>query len=91
MPERSPMSDEEAVLAVNEAFYRAFATHDVAAMDALWSKRDARGLHSSRLERPARARGMVMESWTAILTAPGVAADPLGGAARVRVSARAPT
>ena len=33
------MSDQEAVLAANEAFYRAFAERDLPAMAALWSQR----------------------------------------------------
>lgn len=32
------MSDEEAVLAANRAFYRAFVECDFAAMDALWAR-----------------------------------------------------
>ena len=37
MPDQD-MSDEEAVLAANEEFYRAFAARDLAAMDALWAQ-----------------------------------------------------
>ena len=64
------MSDEEAVLAANEEFYRAFADRDLAAMEALWSS-----------EAPVACvhpgwdaligREAVMESWTAILGGPG--------------------
>ena len=69
MPERA-MSDEEAVLAVNEAFYRAFANHDVAAMDALWSRETPVAcIHPGW--NALVGREAVMESWTAILTAPG--------------------
>jgi ketosteroid isomerase-like protein len=32
------MSDDDAVLAANRAFYRAFATRDLAAMEALWAE-----------------------------------------------------
>ena len=64
------MSDEAAVLAVNEAFYRAFATHDVAAMDALWSKETPVAcIHPGW--NALHGREAVLESWTAILTAPG--------------------
>ena len=69
MPEQA-MSDEDAVLAVNEAFYRAFATHDVAAMDALWSRETPVAcIHPGW--NALHGREAVMESWTAILTAPG--------------------
>ena len=69
MPERA-ISDEEAVLAVNEAFYRAFANHDVAAMDALWSRETPVAcIHPGW--NALVGREAVMESWTAILTAPG--------------------
>ena len=33
------MSDEDAVLAANLEFYRAFATRDFSAMEALWARR----------------------------------------------------
>ena len=69
MPEQA-ISDEEAVLAVNEAFYRAFATHDVAAMDALWSSETPVAcIHPGW--NALHGREAVLESWTAILTAPG--------------------
>ena len=69
MPEQA-ISDEAAVLAVNEAFYRAFATHDVAAMDALWSKETPVAcIHPGW--NALHGREAVLESWTAILTAPG--------------------
>ena len=69
MPEQA-ISDEAAVLAVNEAFYRAFATHDVAAMDAVWSKETPVAcIHPGW--NALHGREAVLESWTAILTAPG--------------------
>ena len=69
MPEQA-ISDEEAVLAVNEAFYRAFADHDVAAMDALWSRETPVAcIHPGW--NALVGREAVLESWTAILTAPG--------------------
>ena len=33
------MTDQDAVLAANLEFYRAFAARDLAAMDALWARR----------------------------------------------------
>ena len=69
MPDDAP-TDEDAVLAVNEAFYRAFANHDVAAMDALWSRETPVAcIHPGW--NALVGREPVMESWTAILTAPG--------------------
>ena len=63
------MSEENAVLAANEAFYRAFAHRDVREMDKIWA-----------LETPVACihpgwgaligRGPVMQSWAAILNAP---------------------
>ena len=64
------MSDEDAVLAANEAFYRAFTTHDVAAMDALWSRETPVACIHPGWDALV-GREAVMESWTAILTAPG--------------------
>ena len=61
------MAERDAVLFANEAFYRAFADGDVAAMDALWS-----------LEAPVSCihpgwgaiqdREEIMASWSAILS-----------------------
>jgi len=69
MPEQGT-SDEEAVLAANEAFYRAFASRDFAAMDAVWaSETPVACIHpgwDALLGREA-----VMESWAAILGSPG--------------------
>ena len=55
MPEQA-MSEEDAVLAANQEFYRAFAARDLAAMDALWATEAGR-LHPSGLGRAGRARG----------------------------------
>ena len=84
------MSDSDAVLAANQAFYRAFAAGDVAAMDALWARRAA-----VSCTHPGwavlRGRDAVMESWRVILESPGrpqircrdAAADVIGEAAFV--------
>lgn len=61
------MNDEDAVLALNQAFYRAFASLDYAAMDALW----ARSLPVACLHPGwtlLLGREPVMESWRALLT-----------------------
>lgn len=63
------MTDNDAVLALNQAFYRAFAERDIAVMDRLW----ASGLPVSCIHPGWAAlfgRGPVMESWTALLSAP---------------------
>ncbi|MCP5374041.1 MAG: nuclear transport factor 2 family protein [Hyphomicrobiales bacterium] len=60
------MSDLSAVLAANDAFYRAFATGDFAAMDALWARHSPVAcLHPGW--GPIAGRAQVMETWRAIL------------------------
>ena len=63
------MSDREAVLAANSAFYRAFAARDIAAMDALWARRAPTAcIHPGW---PALdGRDAVLESWRGILSNP---------------------
>ena len=64
------MSDEDAVLAANEAFYRAFTARDFAAMDALWAaEAPVACIHPGWDALVGRAA--VMESWAAILGGPG--------------------
>ena len=63
------MTDQDAVLAANLEFYRAFATRDLAGMDAIWARR-----------RPVACvhpgwtvltdRDEVMHSWAGILSNP---------------------
>ena len=63
------MSDEQAVLAANEAFYRAFATRNVAAMEAVWAKHAAVAcIHPGW--GPLVERDKVIESWAEILGGP---------------------
>lgn len=63
------MSDEAAVLFVNEAFYAAFAARDVQAMEALWATlAPVTCIHPGW--RPLVGREPVMESWRAIMTHP---------------------
>jgi hypothetical protein len=63
------MTDSDAVLAANLEFYRAFTTHDLKAMDALWARKaPVACLHPGW---PALAdRTAVMESWHSILSSP---------------------
>ena len=69
MPEQGT-SDEEAVLAANEAFYRAFATRDFAAMDAVWASHTPVACIHPGWDALV-GRDMVMESWAAILGGAG--------------------
>jgi ketosteroid isomerase-like protein len=64
-----PVSDSDAVLAANLAFYRAFAARDIAAMEALWARRaPVACIHPGW---PALAgREAVLESWRGILGNP---------------------
>lgn len=60
------MSDKDAVLFANEAFYRAFAERDLAAMEGLWSQRSPVAcIHPGW--NPLTGRGAVMASWAGIL------------------------
>ncbi len=63
------MSDTEAVLFANEAFYAAFARRDADAMDDVWASRDAvTCVHPGW--PPIGGRDQVIESWRAILGNP---------------------
>jgi ketosteroid isomerase-like protein len=63
------MTDSDAVLAANLEFYRAFATRDLEAMDALWARRaPVACIHPGW---PVLAdRDAVMQSWHNILAHP---------------------
>src|SRR5687768_16289893 len=63
------MSEHDAVLFANAAFYAAFVARDVVAMEKLWAAHRPVGcVHPGR---PAIiGRAAVMESWRAILTNP---------------------
>ncbi len=65
------MSEEEqAILAANEAFYRAFAGNDYAAMETLWSSEtDIAVIHPGW--SPLHGYRAVMDSWDRLLSAPG--------------------
>lgn len=61
------MSERDAVLFANEAFYRAFADRDVAAMEALWSREAPIAcIHPGWSALVTRQD--VMESWRRILS-----------------------
>lgn len=63
------MSDTESLLFANEAFYRAFADKDMAAMEELWSREHPVScVHPGW--RPLTERAEVMSSWAAIFDAP---------------------
>ena len=63
------MTDQDAVLAANLEFYRAFATRDLRAMDALWAQRaPVVCLHPGWTA--LKDREAVMESWAGILSNP---------------------
>lgn len=68
------MSDSEAVLRANEAFYQAFAAGDFASMDALWSAAAPVGCIHPGWE-PLSDRGRIMESWRMILTGESTAIE----------------
>ena len=63
------MTDSDAVLAANLEFYRAFATRDLAAMEALWAR--AAPVACIHPGWPALSdRDAVMESWQGIFSNP---------------------
>ncbi len=60
------MSERDAVLFANEAFYRAFADRDAQAMDAIWSSNaPATCIHPGW--GPIQDRDEIVASWAAIL------------------------
>jgi hypothetical protein len=64
------MSDEQAVLDANRAFYAAFAERDMAAMERIWAAEEPVScIHPGW--SPLFGRAPVIESWAAILTDPG--------------------
>ena len=64
------MTDDDAVLAANLEFYRAFATRDLAAMDGLWARQaPVACIHPGW--PPLADRDSIMESWRGILSSPG--------------------
>jgi hypothetical protein len=64
------MSDEQAVLQANQAFYTAFATRDLATMEQIWAH-DATICCIHPGWAPLVGRAPVIGSWAAILSDPG--------------------
>jgi ketosteroid isomerase-like protein len=63
------MTDQDAVLAANLEFYRAFAARDLKAMDALWARRvPVACLHPGWTA--LKDRDAIIESWAGILSNP---------------------
>ena len=63
------MSDEAAVLFTNDAFYNAFATRDLKALDALWSRNiPTVCVHPGW--PPLYGRDSIMQSWATIFAGP---------------------
>jgi len=63
------MTDNDAVLAANLEFYRAFAARDLAAMDGLWAQRaPVACLHPGWTA--LKDRNAIIESWRGILSNP---------------------
>jgi ketosteroid isomerase-like protein len=63
------MSDENAILAANAAYYRAFSGGDFAAMSRIWAEEGVSCVHPGWM--PLVGRDAVIESYRAILTGPG--------------------
>ncbi|MCU0838929.1 MAG: nuclear transport factor 2 family protein [Rhodospirillales bacterium] len=63
------MTDSVAVIFANEAFYAAFAARDIAAMNAVWSRRDdVTCIHPGW--PPVVGHAAVIKSWRSILLHP---------------------
>ena len=62
------MSDTDAILAANAAYYRAFATGDVDAMSRIWAEDAVSCVHPGWT--PLVGRAAVIESYRNILTSP---------------------
>ena len=64
------MSDEQAILDANQAFYTAFATRDMEKMERIWAlEAPVCCIHPGWA--PLLGRRAVIESWAAILSDPG--------------------
>jgi len=62
------MSDDEAILAANAAYYRAFSAGDFAAMSRIWAEDGVSCVHPGWT--PLVGRAEVIESYRSILTSP---------------------
>jgi ketosteroid isomerase-like protein len=63
------MSDTDAIIAANAAYYRAFSTGDVAAMSRMWADDGVSCVHPGWT--PLVGRAAVIDSYRNILTSPG--------------------
>ena len=64
------MSDEQAILEANQAFYTAFATRDMEGMERIWAlEAPICCIHPGWA--PLVGRSAVIKSWAAILSNPG--------------------
>jgi len=62
------MSDDDAILAANAAYYRAFSAGDFAAMSRIWAEDGVSCVHPGWM--PLVGRDAVIESYRNILTGP---------------------
>jgi ketosteroid isomerase-like protein len=62
------MSDEDAILAANAAYYRAFSTGDFATMSRIWAEDGVSCVHPGWM--PLVGRDAVIDSYRNILTSP---------------------
>ena len=62
------MSDDDAILAANAAYYRAFSTGDFAAMSSIWAEDGISCVHPGWM--PLVGHAAVIESYRNILTSP---------------------
>jgi ketosteroid isomerase-like protein len=62
------MSDEDAILAANAAYYRAFSTGDFIAMNRIWAEDGVSCVHPGWM--PLVGRAAVIESYRNILMSP---------------------
>jgi ketosteroid isomerase-like protein len=79
-------ADEAAVVVANEAFYRAFAARDLAAMDALWA-RTTPVVTVHPLGELVLGREWVMETWQLIFADPNQPRVVMGDALPALLSA----
>jgi ketosteroid isomerase-like protein len=62
------VSDDDAILAANAAYYRAFSTGDFATMNRIWAEDGVSCVHPGWM--PLVGRAAVIESYRSILTSP---------------------
>ena len=67
---QSAADEREAVLAVNEEFYRAFRESDMEAMRNVWGAEEPVGLQHPAWPSAITGRSQVLQSWIRILRSP---------------------